>query len=78
MEEFKKEFDQFFAKYAELLTGEASPEVLEKVYMYALYTHINQTMPALAKHWVSDNPEAKENMKKIFEDIRMLNQQHKK
>lgn len=77
-QDFENGFKQFVAKYAELLTGDSSSEVLEKVQIYALYSHIHKTMPALAKHWLSDNPEAKAKIKQVFEDIQKLNQEIKK
>ncbi|WP_202079859.1 DUF2573 family protein [Caldalkalibacillus salinus] len=76
-DEFKDAFDAFVQKYAELLTGHHDEETIEKVKLFALYSHINKTMPALAKHWVSDNPAAKEEVKKIFADIQKMNQEHK-
>lgn len=77
-QDFELGFKEFIAKYAELLTGDSSPEVIEKVQIYALYSHIHKTMPALAKHWLADNPEAKAKIKQIFEEIQKLNQQIKK
>jgi hypothetical protein len=74
-QEFVQAFDQFIAKYTELLTGRVDDETIEKVKIFALYSHVNKTMPALAKHWISDNPEAKDVVRAIFEEIQRLNQQ---
>lgn len=70
---FKSAFDELFNKYCELLTGQNDPETVEKVQIYALYSHIHKTMPALAKHWIQDNQEGKEKIKAIFEEVQTLN-----
>lgn len=70
---FKAAFDELFNKYCELLTGQYDQETVEKVKVYALYSHIHKTMPALAKHWVQDNHEGKEHIKAIFEEVQALN-----
>jgi hypothetical protein len=65
------------AKYSELLTGDATDAVTEKVMVWALYSQMKKTMPALIQHWHHDNPETKEEIKKLFEEIQALNQAHK-
>jgi hypothetical protein len=76
-EEFSRQFDALIEKYSELLVGKTDTEVMEKVKMWALYTHIAKSMPALAKHWNGLYPEAKENMKILIGDIKELNEQHR-
>jgi hypothetical protein len=74
---FVKQFEALLEKYSELLVGEATQETTEKVKMWALYTHIAKTMPALAKHWNGLYPDAKEEMKQIINEIRVMNEQHR-
>jgi hypothetical protein len=57
---FVKQFEALLEKYSELLVGESTPETMDKVKMWALYTHIAKSMPALAKHWNGLYPDAKE------------------
>jgi len=76
-EEFSRQFDALIEKYSELLVGKTDTEVMEKVKMWALYTHIAKSMPALAKHWNGLYPEAKENMKILIGEIKELNEQHR-
>ncbi|MBV7505862.1 YusU family protein [Bacillus sp. sid0103] len=74
---FVKQFEALLEKYSELLVGEATDETMEKVKMWALYTHIAKSMPALAKHWNGLYPEAKEEMKQLINDIKIMNEQHR-
>lgn len=74
---FAKQFEALLEKYSELLVGEASDETMEKVKMWALYTHIAKSMPALAKHWNGLYPDAKEEMKQIINEIKVMNEQHR-
>ncbi|NHM32755.1 DUF2573 family protein [Neobacillus terrae] len=76
-EEFSRQFDALIEKYSELLVGKTDTEIMEKVKMWALYTHIAKSMPALAKHWNGLYPEAKENMKILIGEIKELNEQHR-
>jgi hypothetical protein len=64
-------------KYSELLVGESSDEVNEKVKMWALYSHVAKSMPALAKHWNELYPDAKAEMKQVMEEIKELNEKHR-
>jgi hypothetical protein len=64
-------------KYSELLVGESSNEVNEKVKMWALYSHVAKSMPALAKHWNELYPDAKAEMKQVMEEIKELNEKHR-
>ncbi|MEH6953536.1 YusU family protein [Neobacillus drentensis] len=74
---FTKQFEALLEKYSELLVGEATDETKEKVKMWALYTHIAKSMPALTKHWNGLYPDAKEEMKQIINEIKVLNEQHR-
>jgi hypothetical protein len=74
---FAKQFEALLEKYSELLVGEATDETKEKVKMWALYTHIAKSMPALTKHWNGLYPDAKEEMKQIINEIKVLNEQHR-
>ncbi|MFP5112751.1 DUF2573 family protein [Bacillaceae bacterium C204] len=74
---FVKQFEALLEKYSELLVGESTAETKEKVKMWALYTHIAKSMPALAKHWNGLYPEAKEEMKQIINEIKVMNEQHR-
>ncbi|WP_025026564.1 DUF2573 family protein [Caldalkalibacillus mannanilyticus] len=77
MHPFEKEFQHLFEKYTELLTGQSSSETIEKVKIWALYSHMNKTMPALLQHWHQDNPESRTKMKQLFEEVQHLNKSHK-
>ncbi|MCM3161222.1 YusU family protein [Metabacillus litoralis] len=74
-QQLKDQFEGLLEKYTELLLGESSDELKEKVKMWALYTHISKSMPPLAKHWNSTYPEAKEDLKSIIGEIKDLNEQ---
>lgn len=74
---FVQQFEALLEKYSELLVGDANEATREKVKTWALYTHIAKTMPALAKHWNGLYPEAKQEMKEISNEIRLLNEQHR-
>ncbi len=74
---FVEQFQALLEKYSDLLVGESSKETTEKVKAWALYTHIAKSMPALAKHWNELYPEAKEEMKIIINEIKLLNEQHR-
>ncbi|WP_059172190.1 DUF2573 family protein [Bacillus sp. FJAT-27445] len=74
---FAMQFEALLEKYAELLVGTSDKDITEKVKMYALYTHIARTMPALAKHWNALYPEAKDEMKDLMAEIKRLNEEHR-
>jgi hypothetical protein len=74
---FNHEFDSLVEKFSELLAGEASPELVEKVKIWSMYNHIHKTMPALTKHWNQEHPEAKADIRSLFEEIRDLNRAHR-
>lgn len=70
---FTEEFDGLVEKFSELLTGDVSPEMVEKIKVWAIYNHIHKTMPALASHWNQLHPEGKADIRKLFEEVRDLN-----
>jgi hypothetical protein len=74
---FVKQFEALLEKYSELLVGESTDETKEKVKVWALYSHIAKSMPALAKHWNGLYPDAKEEMMKIINEIKVMNEQHR-
>jgi hypothetical protein len=76
--EFASQFEALLEKYSELLVGESTEETKEKVKAWALYSHIAKSMPALINHWNGLYPEAKEEMKAIVNEIKLLNEQHRK
>ncbi|WP_335870252.1 DUF2573 family protein [Bacillus sp. 2205SS5-2] len=76
-ETFEAQFDGLLEKYTELLLGEASPELKEKVEKWALYTYIAKSMPPLVKHWNTEYPESREEIKKLILEIKELNDQHR-
>lgn len=75
---FVQQFEALLEKYSELLVGESSEEIKGKVKAWALYSHIAKSMPALINHWNGLYPEAKEEMKVIINEIKQLNEQHRK
>lgn len=71
------ELDDLLEKFTELLTGEATPERVEMVKVWALYSHMAKAMPPLVQHWGS-TPEyqmAKLQIRQITEQIKEWNQQ---
>ncbi|AHD06715.1 DUF2573 family protein [Paenibacillus larvae] len=74
---FQSEFDALMKKAAELLTGDSSEEMVNKIKIWSMYQHIHKIMPALTSHWNQTHPDSKSEMRKLFEEIRDLNQQFK-
>ncbi|UUZ89693.1 YusU family protein [Paenibacillus sp. P25] len=75
--QFQSEFGALVEKFAEPLTGDTSPETMEKIKIWSIYNHIHKTMPALASHWNQNHPESKAEIRKLFEEVRDLNQKLK-
>jgi hypothetical protein len=75
---FVQQFEALLEKYSELLVGVSDEETKEKVKAWALYSHIAKSLPALIKHWNGLYPEAKDEMKEIINEIKQLNEQHRK
>ncbi|MBU7595411.1 YusU family protein [Metabacillus halosaccharovorans] len=76
-QKLKDQFDGLLEKYTELLLGDSSDELKEKVIMWALYSHISKSMPPLTKHWNASYPDAKDNLKVIINEIKVLNEKHR-
>lgn len=76
-QKFVEQFEGLLEKYTELMVGENTPDLKQKVQMWALYTHIAKSMPALAKHWNETYPDAKDHMKELIGDIKKLNEEHR-
>ncbi|KMY51723.1 DUF2573 family protein [Peribacillus loiseleuriae] len=76
-DQFTEQFDGLIEKYTELLTGENDFELQEKVRYWALYSYIAKSMPALAKHWNATYPEAKQDMIKLIQEIKKLNDDYR-
>ncbi|MDN4525584.1 DUF2573 family protein [Fictibacillus fluitans] len=77
-QQLREQFDGLLEKYTELLLGESDEDKKEKVKMWALYSYISQTMPALAKHWNAEYPQGKESLKEVVSEIKQLNEEHRK
>ncbi|MEK8127766.1 DUF2573 family protein [Paenibacillus filicis] len=71
---FTTEFNALVEKFSELLTGDASEEMVEKIKIWSLYNHIHKTMPALASHWNQNHPESRADIRSLYEEVRELNQ----
>lgn len=76
--EFEQQFAALLEKYSELLVGSANKEITEKVKLFSIYSHIAKSMPALAKHWNGMYPEAKLTITQIINEIKLLNEEHRK
>nr|WP_090858224.1 YusU family protein [Litchfieldia salsa] len=76
-QKLKDQFDGLIEKYTELMIGESTPELTEKVKTWALYSHIAKSMPPLVKHWNETYPDAKEGMKELIAEIKELNEEHR-
>ncbi|MEH7384142.1 YusU family protein [Bacillus sp. JJ1521] len=76
-QKIEEQVDGLLEKYTELLLGESSPELKEKVKLWSLYMHISKSMPPLAKHWNETYPDAKEGIKEIIAEIKKLNEEHR-
>ncbi|WP_040203961.1 YusU family protein [Neobacillus jeddahensis] len=74
---FVQQFEALLEKYSELLVGDSDAETKEKVKAWALYTHIAKSMPALINHWSALYPDAREEMKRMIQEIKQLNEQHR-
>jgi hypothetical protein len=73
----ESQLDGLLTKYAELLIGSSEPEQVEKIKAYVLYSSIAKSMPPLVKHWNESYPDAKEAMKELVNDIKVMNEKHR-
>lgn len=71
---FDREFETLVEKFAELLTGRTDADTVEKIKKWAIYNHIHKSMPALASHWNQSHPEAKQEVRKLFEQVKAWNE----
>lgn len=76
-EKFEEQFEGLLEKYTELLLGESNEGLKKKVQMWALYSYIAKTMPALAKHWNDTYPDGKQGMMELIAEIKQLNEAHR-
>ncbi|MFX3625176.1 MAG: YusU family protein [Ectobacillus sp.] len=76
-QKFQEQFDGLLEKYTELLLGESDEQLKEKVQMWALYSYIAKSMPALVKHWNDTYPDAKQSMMNLIAEIKQMNEQHR-
>jgi hypothetical protein len=67
-------FDALIEKYAEFITGDGTPEMVEKIKRWAVYQHISKSMPPLTKHWGEMHPDARAEVRALFTEIKMLNE----
>ncbi|UFJ39466.1 YusU family protein [Brevibacillus humidisoli] len=69
------ELEELVYKFTELLTGEATPERVEMVKVWCLYSHMLKVMPQLIQHWASepDHQEARGQIKQMVEQIKQWN-----
>lgn len=72
-----QQLDGLMEKYTELLLGETSPELKEKVKAWVLYSHVAKSMPPLAKHWNESYPDAKQEVVALIAEIKELNEAHR-
>jgi hypothetical protein len=73
-----EQMDGLLEKYTELLVGEGSVENIEKVKTWILYSHIAKSMPPLAKHWNTEYPDAREQIKNVITKVKEMNEQQRK
>lgn len=64
-------------KFTELLTGEATPERIEMVKNWALYSHMQKVMPPLVQHWGSEpeHQQAKAEIQQMIEQLKRWHQE---
>lgn len=72
-----EQLEGLIEKYTELMLGESSTELKEKIKAWALYNHIAKSMPPLVKHWNETYPDAKEGMKELISEIKQKNEEHR-
>ncbi|RSK28475.1 DUF2573 family protein [Bacillus sp. HMF5848] len=72
-----EKLDALLEKYTELMVGDTTEELKQKLEVYALYSHIAKSMPPLVKHWHELYPDTKEEMKRLFHEIKQMNEAHR-
>ncbi len=71
---FDEQFQGLLEKYAELLTGDGSEEMVHKIKIWAIYQHLSRTMPPLTKHWGEMHPEGRKVIRELFEEVKLCNE----
>ncbi len=71
------ELDGLLHTFTQLLTGEATPERIEMVKVWCLYSHISKVMPPMVQHWGSlqEHQEARAKIREITEQIKRWHQE---
>lgn len=72
--DIRASFEALIQSYSELLVGDSSPETVEQVKLWAIYSHIHKTMPAMANHWNAAHPEGKQAVRELFQHIKAMNE----
>ncbi|MBS8265936.1 DUF2573 family protein [Mesobacillus boroniphilus] len=72
-----EQIDGLLEKYTELVVGEGSAENVEKVKTWILYSHIAKSMPPLAKHWNTEYPDAKDQIKNVIAQVKEMNEKNR-
>ncbi|WP_338592654.1 DUF2573 family protein [Bacillus safensis] len=75
--ELEEKLEGLLDKYTELLLGESTDELKQDVKQWVIYSHIAKSMPPLAKHFNETYPEAKEEIKRMIQRIKQLNEAHR-
>ncbi|GIQ68480.1 DUF2573 family protein [Xylanibacillus composti] len=70
----REQIEGLIEAFAERLTGRTDPETVEKIKLWAIYSHIHKTMPPLTAHWTQEHPQAKADMRRLFEEIKQWNE----
>lgn len=71
---FQEQFEGLIETFAELLTEDQSADMLEKIKIWCIYSHMHKTMPHLTAHWTKQHPEGKQAIRAIFEEIKQKNE----
>ncbi|WP_134684453.1 DUF2573 family protein [Brevibacillus migulae] len=74
------ELEGLLEKFTELLTGEATPERIDMVKNWCIYSHIQKVMPPLVQHWGSEpeHQQAKADIQKTIDQLKQWNQEKQK
>lgn len=75
---FEDDFEALCKTYTELLLGQQNHELVEKIKIWSIYNQMHKTMPALTNHWNKKHPQSRAEMRKLFEEIKMMNEVHRK
>lgn len=70
--QFEIEFQALIDTFADMVVGDNSPEMMEKIKIWSIYNHIHKTMPALASHWSQNHPDSRAVIRGLFEEVRAM------